>query len=394
MSAFVPLSSKAIFVCLFLFLAAFDAQAVDVTTQFKKIYRNDGASAGQQFLIQQINDGNINAVHLLAGILISGELAPKNVPLAVEVLERGAELKDPKSSYLLGKYYSDGNHTKPNFTQARKFFELAKLYGHDKAAAALIRLPPEKKEPVPRGAPEPEADLDEPVIKGKKKSDRTHPAGYDERRVAWSNDDLDLKRVKSVGSGFAISNNGLIATNEHVVNGCSKIFVIYQGKPKLAKLLKADEKSDFAVVNINGATPAFFYFKRSLPELGEQLISGGFPSPDNFGFGIKISTGVVSEDVARIETLFQHTTPTQPGNSGGPLINSSGQLIGISTAVSTVKWGELAAQNVNYAVSNLTAKGKLDQWRLPYKSINDNVEFKVTTLSKHLKKAAVQILCY
>ena len=90
MSAFVPLSSKAIFVCLFLFLAAFDAQAVDVTTQFKKIYRNDGASAGQQFLIQQINDGNINAVHLLAGILISGELAPKNVPLAVEVLERAS----------------------------------------------------------------------------------------------------------------------------------------------------------------------------------------------------------------------------------------------------------------------------------------------------------------
>ena len=296
---------------------AFDAQALDVTTQFKKIYRNDGASAGQRFLIQQIIDGNIHAVHLLAGILISGELAPKNMPLAVEVLERGVELKDPKSSFLLGKYYSDGNHTKPNFTQARKFFELAKLYGHDKAAAALIQLPPEHNEPKSWVAPKPEADLEDPVIKEKKKSDRIHPAGYDERRVAWTNDDLDLERVKSFGSGFAISNNGLIVTNEHVVDGCSKIFVIYQGKPKVAKLLRVDEKSDFAVVNINGATPAFFYFKKSLPELGEQLISGGFPSPDNFGFGIKITTGVVSEDVDEMGIWFQHTTPTQPGNSGG-----------------------------------------------------------------------------
>ena len=87
---------------------------MDVTTQFKKIYRDDGASAGQRFLIQQINDGNIHAVHFFAGILISGAPAPKNVPLVVEVLERGAELKDPKSSFLLGKYYSDGNHRKPN----------------------------------------------------------------------------------------------------------------------------------------------------------------------------------------------------------------------------------------------------------------------------------------
>lgn len=365
-----------------------------MTTRFKKIYRVEGPSAGQRFLVQEINDGNIHAVHLLAGILISGELTPKNVPMAVEVLERGVEFKDPKSSFLLGKYYSDGNYRKPNFTKARKFFELAKFYGHDRAAAALSQLPQDTSEPEPEIEAKPETRVEKPERTKKKEKHYTYPAGYDDRRVTWSNDNLDLSLVKSVGSGFAISNSGLIATNEHVVDGCSKIFAVYQGKPKIAKLLRVDKKSDFAVVKINGTTPSFFYFKQSTPELGEQLISGGFPSPDNFGFGIKISTGVVSEDAGKIGDLFQHSTPTQPGNSGGPLINSSGQLVGISTAVSTVKWGELAAQNVNYAVSNVTAKLLLDRWSLPYKLINDTVEFKVTLLSKHLKKAAVQILCY
>ena len=66
-------------------------------------------------------------------------------------------------------------------------------------------------------------------------------------------------------------------------------------------------------------------------------------------------------------------------------------MFGISTAVSTVKWGDVSAQNVNYAVSNIIAKQELKKWNLPYQVISDKVEYKVTSLSKHLKKAAVQI---
>ena len=135
-------------------------------------------------------------------------------------------------------------------------------------------------------------------------------------------------------------------TNEHVIGTCRKIVVIYQGKPKVARLIAADKKADFAVLKIKGNTPTHFYFKKSNPELGEELISGGFPSPQNFGFGIKITTGIVSSELTNQNPLFQHTTPSQPGNSGGPLLNNSGILVGVSTAVSTVKWGDLSAQNV------------------------------------------------
>ena len=80
-------------------------------------------------LIHEINDGNIQAVHMLAAMLITGKFFNKNIRLAVEVLEKGVELKDPKSSFMLGKYHSDGNHVVPDPKKARAFFCWQKTMG-------------------------------------------------------------------------------------------------------------------------------------------------------------------------------------------------------------------------------------------------------------------------
>lgn len=375
--------------------------AADLKQDFLNILKEGGPEKGQQFLIQKINDGEIEAVHILATILIKKRNIRGNLSLAVEVLERGAELGDSKSSYLLGNYFSDGNYINPDYSKAQYYYELARELGHPKAKLALSKLPPvevpklqkpdSESKSIPReNKPNPENVL--PPRSDKKQY--SAPPGYNPKQVTWSSDKLDFNRIKSTGSGFAITNDGLIVTNEHVIDSCKKIFVIYQGKPKIAHLIAADKKADFAALKIKGNTPTYFYLKKSNPELGEELISGGFPSPQNFGFGIKITTGIVSSEVSDRNALFQHTTPSQPGNSGGPLLNNSGILVGVSTAVSTVKWGELSAQNVNYAVSNVTAKSLLNKWGLPYETVDNNVSFDLKLLARHLKKAAAQVICY
>ena len=375
--------------------------AGDLKQDFLKTLKEGGPERGQQFLIQKINDGEIEAVHILATILIKKKNIKGNLSLAVEVLERGTELGDPKSSYLLGNYFSDGNYIKADYPKAKYYYELAGELGHPKAKLALSKLPsieapklqkpdgvtkniPRKNRPIPEAVSPPRSD----------KKQYSVPPGYNPKQVTWSSDELEFNRITSTGSGFAITTDGLIVTNEHVINNCSEIFVIYQGKPKMARVIAADKKADFAALKIKGNTPTHFYFKKSNPELGEELISGGFPSPQNFGFGIKITTGIVSSELSDRNPLFQHTTPTQPGNSGGPLLNNSGILVGVSTAVSTVKWGDLSAQNVNYAVSNVTAKSLLNKWGLPYKTLNNTLDFDLKLLAKHLKKAAAQIICY
>ena len=375
--------------------------AEELRQDFLKISKEEGLQKGQVFLLQKINDGEIEAVHILAAILIKKKNIRGNLNLAVEVLEKGTELGDAKSSYLLGNYFSDGNYAKPDIEKARYYYELADEIGHPKAKTALNSLPsvivpkldnqspPVQKKPK-QVKPDPQTNQKKPL----NKYENSFPPGFNPKQVTWKSDNFDINRVKTVGSGFSISTNGLVATNEHVIDNCKKIFVIYQGKPKTARLIAADKKADFAALDIKVSTPAFFYFKGSNPELGEELISGGFPSPDNFGFGIKITTGIVSEEVYGNASLFQHTTPTQPGNSGGPLLNNSATLVGISTAVSSVKWGEISAQNVNYAVANVTAKNLLSKWGLPYKTLDNTLRFDSKMLSKHLKKAAVQVLCY
>ena len=105
---------------------------------------------------------------------------------------------------------------------------------------------------------------------------RSLPIGYSEKRLNWPSDNVNLNQVVSVGSGFTISRKGVVVTNDHVVNKCKKIFVVYQGKPKAAELLHTDPSVDLAIVSIPVSTPSFFYFKNGSPELGEELISGGF----------------------------------------------------------------------------------------------------------------------
>jgi len=394
-------------VCITFFLFCFltytinNGLAGELKEDFLNILKEGGPEKGQQFLIQKINDGEIEAVHILATILIQKKNIKGNLSLAVEVLERGAELGDSKSSYLLGNYFSDGNYVKPDYSKAKFYYELARELGHPKAKLALSKLPsieaPKLQNPdsVSKNTPRENTPNPETVLTPKSENNQySMPPGYNPKQVTWSSDKLDFNRITSTGSGFAINTDGLIVTNEHVIESCKKIFVIYQGKPKIARLIAADKKADFAALKIKADTPTYFYFKKSNPELGEELISGGFPSPQNFGFGIKITTGIVSSEVIGQNPLFQHTTPSQPGNSGGPLLNNSGILVGVSTAVSTVKWGELSAQNVNYAVSNATAIRLLNEWSLPFKTVDNNFSFDLRLLAKHLKKAATQIVCY
>jgi len=365
---------------------------------FKEILNDKGSTDAKNYLIQEIQKNNITAIHLLAKVYIDGKVVNKNIPLAVEVLKKGVELKDSKSAFALGNFYSDGNYIAPDLKKAQSYYQLAFDFGDEKAKTVLENQ--FGQEVIINNQNSGQAYLEEDNTNNSTGSDNSvnqvsvYPKGYSNKSLDWIEDEIDLYQISKFGSGFAISENGLIATNEHVIYGCQKIFVVYQSKQRLAKIINKSKKDDFAVIKVNENTPSFFFFKSDLPEIGENLISGGFPSPMELGFGIKITTGVVSSENFRFGEIFQHSTPSQPGNSGGPLINLSGQIVGLSTAVYGEQIGDLQPQNINYAVSNYTATELLKKWNIPYKVDNSNMQFEAKDLAKYLKSAAAQIICY
>ncbi len=147
----------------------------------------------------------------------------------------------------------------------------------------------------------------------------------------------------SSGTGFAVSGDGLILTNQHVVEGCNVIWVDGFG----AGTLKAqDRQNDLALVKIEDhLSPAAF--RTGSIEQGEAVFVSGYPYGGDLGFNF--TNGLVSALTGpeNDTTNFQFTAPVQPGNSGGPLLDASGHVVGIVVARldETVK-----AQNVNFAI--------------------------------------------
>jgi serine protease Do len=141
---------------------------------------------------------------------------------------------------------------------------------------------------------------------------------------------------ESLGSGVIISKNGYIITNNHVINGATKIYVkLSNGKTFKAAVIGKDPQVDLALLKINDGNnlPAAILGDSGKSQIGEWVLAIGNP----FGLGWTVTNGIISAKGRAIggpyEDFIQTNAAINPGNSGGPLINMKGQVIGINTAI-------------------------------------------------------------
>ena len=172
------------------------------------------------------------------------------------------------------------------------------------------------------------------------------------------------RRVNSLGSGFVVDADGIVITNNHVISDADEINVILNNGDKLkAEIIGRDQKTDLAVLRVKPDRPlkAVKFGDSDNLRIGEWVIAIGNP----FGLGGSVTAGIVSARNRDInsgpyDSYIQTDASINRGNSGGPLFNMNGEVIGINTAIYSPSGGSIG---IGFAVPSKNAVAVVDQLR-------------------------------
>ena len=170
------------------------------------------------------------------------------------------------------------------------------------------------------------------------------------------------QRATSLGSGVIVSSEGFVLTNHHVVEGADDIqLVLADGRQLKAKVQGVDPESDLAVLKAQAdKLPAITFGNLETVHVGDVVLAIGNP----FGFGNTVTMGIVSAlgrshlGINRFEDFIQTDAAVNPGNSGGALVDTAGNLIGINSTIFSQSGGSLG---IGFAIPVSLARAVLEQ---------------------------------
>lgn len=190
---------------------------------------------------------------------------------------------------------------------------------------------------------------------------------------------------RGVGSGFIISPDGYVMTNAHVVDGADEVYVTLTDKREFkAKIIGADKRTDVAIVKIDGSNlPRLTMGDSDKIRVGEWVIAIGSP----FGLDNTVTAGIVSakaRDTGEYLPLIQTDVAVNPGNSGGPLINMRGEVIGINSQIYSRSGGYMG---ISFAVPIDEAMRVADQLRTTGKVTRGRIGVQIGEVTKDVAES-------
>ncbi len=193
--------------------------------------------------------------------------------------------------------------------------------------------------------------------------------------------------TRGVGSGFIVSPDGYIVTNAHVVEGASEVVVkLTDRREYTAKVVGTDKRTDLALVKIDAKNlPALDLYARPAVKRGEWVIAIGSP----FGFENSVSAGVVSGvhralPEGQMVPFIQTDVAVNPGNSGGPLLNAAGQVVGVNSQIYSRSGGYMG---LSFAIPVDVAARVTDQLRTHGKVAHGRLGIGIQALDQSLAQS-------
>lgn len=195
----------------------------------------------------------------------------------------------------------------------------------------------------------------------------------------------DDREIQGTGTAFVIHPDGYLLTCQHVTNGATKLDVTLSGKQYPATVIAEDAEHDVAIIRIEATKLPFLPLADSdLVEQGEDVRAVGYPLSDLLGENIKATRGTVSGiNLDDSRKVFQIDAAVNPGNSGGPLVNEKGEVVGVIYA----KLIEDVATGVGFATPANDAKALLSKGKIPFTEAKSDTKLDGPTLVKQVSAA-------
>ena len=311
-----------------------------------------------------------------------GQGMPQNYEKAAYWLTKAAEKGNAQAQSCLGVMCYKGEGVIEDYVEAYKWFLLAGKNGLDVFDLKdLLR-----KEMTPAQIAKAQSLAKQFVAKP------TSGSASDEQAI--------VPGVKGYGTGFFVSSNGYVVTAAHVIKDAKQIRLLNRHTETSARIVYKDEALDVAVLKADKTDCPFLpIISSSKAETGERVFTLGFPQVTIQGREVKYTEGSINalSGIGGNQRFFQISIPVQPGNSGGPLLNSKGEVVGVIAArldaiAMLIETGAIP-QNVNYAVKSSFVLPFLDNLK-GFASEKKPMPSEKIELIEEAKKAVVLVICY
>jgi S1-C subfamily serine protease len=209
------------------------------------------------------------------------------------------------------------------------------------------------------------------------------------------------KTGQQTGTGFVVSTNGHVVTNQHVVDGCiGDIQGNLTGEAAVTlRLVSSDEINDLALLQAPGSFKDVAIIKDKAIQSGDPVVAIGYPFHGLLTSDFTVTTGIVSSlsGIMNDTRFLQITAAVQPGNSGGPLLAASGEVVGVVAAklnaLKFVKATGNIPENINFAIKTGALRDFLDNSVVSYQTADSKADVKTADIARRARAFTLLISC-